>query len=249
MGFLELIFGERDWGRSSSGSVVSSHSPLTDEQMNCLLVTGKCVIDEFVYVGMGNAKQRRFGLLVRAFDEPWIREFPKFPFHLYRSLAFREDGLNERLQWVVMPSEDDFNIVKAAVAIANKQIEEARNFATFPRFTIPTPSPDPFENIPPGDSCFIRCVPFTAKTKRHSKHPFELNVKRGLTKGSVSAKVSMTEDGRIGRIESGLWRELRNDSFGESWLVTSKMVGDSLSVSRISYSGPKGGKTLFTLGR
>ena len=249
MGLLDLLFGEKDRDRSSSESGASSHCPLTDEQMNCLLVTGKCTIDEFVYVGRGNTKQRRFGLLVRAFDEPWISEFPKFPFHLYRSLAFREDGMSERLQWVVMPSEEDFNIVKIAVVIANKQVEEAHAFATFPRFEIPIPSSNPFENIPPGDSCFIRCIPFTAKTKRHSKFPFELHVNKELSKGNVSTKISLAEDGSIGRIESGLWRELRNDSFGESWHVTSKMVGNSLKVSRISYSGPKGGKTLFTLGR
>lgn len=198
---------------------------------------------------------RSFGDYIDSFHPEWIDQFPDFPYFIEGRPALHT-GLVERMSYVFSISPANTQQVEDIIAEANKQIEMAHHLAQFPDFHVPFPDLLASERLRGYPSCWMRCIPFTEKTKRISKFPFKFEIMTGITpsgngRGSeIQFKADLFPNGAVGRIESQFATFDKTGGFGHFWIVTSKLINGTMTVSRISESKPDGRMpTLYTIGR
>lgn len=193
--------------------------------------------------------------LIESFAPSWIESFPDFPYQVVGQPAIRTT-LVSRMRDVFAVAADDAPRVDEIFSLASSLLDDAHNLAKFPYFTLVPPSHDNMADIMAMPICWIRCIPFTEKTKRVSKHPFKLEYDTGRMRcegqpdASVKMFVDLLPDGSVGRIETQLALFDSGASFAHCWVITSKLVEGSIVVSRIQESKVDGGMpTLYAIGR
>ncbi len=215
---------------------------------------GHCV-ERAEYVPARRPLPSGYGVRIDEFHPKWRDEFPDFPYEFDGRPALRT-GFTERMRDVFSFAPEDAAKVEAIFERADELLASAHELAEFPRFSIPRPDLSEGGSISSFPTCWIRCIPFTEKTKRISKFPFRLEYSTGMMHcagrpdATVELRADLFPDGTPGRIESQYAEFKRGGSFGHFWTVTAKGVKGEMVVSRIAESSPDGGMpTLYSIGR
>lgn len=192
--------------------------------------------------------------MIEGFSPAWADKFPDFPYTFVGRPAMRT-GLVERMRDVFSIAPSDASKISDIFSDANRLLEEAHGLADFPVFQLRMPDLSNGSDLSTMPICWIRCIPFTEKSRRISKFPFRFEYETGrMRKGGspdagLKMEASLGADGSVGRIESQLSIFERGASFGHFWTVTAKVVDGALTVSRIAESRPDGGMpTLYSIG-
>lgn len=208
------------------------------------------------YVPANKAYPMRNGEeLIDSFEPEWADRFPDFPYTFVGRPAMRT-GYVDRMRDVFSIAPEDAPRIAAIFDDANRTISEAHGLADFPDFQFAMPDLSSGSDLSAMPSCWIRCIPFTEKTKQVSKFPFKFEYetgrmcKAGAPDAGMRMEASLFPDGSVGRIESQLSCFDSGTPFGRFWVVTAKVMGGMLTVSRIAETKPDGAMpTLYSIGR